>query len=89
MWNFVPQSHIIFVCRVKLYSCSGYNRYSFGIGPYIGIGRYIGLTDKENSLSVLVLADTVFYMGTFTDTEKESDLVKFGDFMVNTKVLEI
>ena len=45
---------------------SGYDRYSFGIG----IGRYIGLTDKENALSVSVLvsADTVFYIGSFTDT---------------------
>ena len=45
---------------------SGYNRYSFGIG----IGRYIGLTDKENALSVSVSvsADTVFYIGSFTDT---------------------
>ena len=39
-----------------------YDRYSFGIG------RYIGLTDKENALSVSVLADTVFYIGSFTDT---------------------
>ena len=33
---------------------TGYDRYSFGIGQYIGIDRYIGLTDKENALSVLV-----------------------------------
>ena len=39
-----------------------YDRYSFGIG----IGRYIGLTDKEYALSVS--ADTVFYIGSFTDT---------------------
>ena len=44
------------------YNVQGYNRYSFGIG----IGRYIGLTDKENALSVS--ADTVFYIGRFTDT---------------------
>ena len=54
--------------------CSGYDRYCFGIG------RYIALTDKENSLSVSVLADTVFYIGTFTDTEKESDLVNLFRF---------
>ena len=43
---------------------AGYDRYS------IGIGRYIGLTDKENALSVSVSvsADTVFYIGSFTDT---------------------
>ena len=41
---------------------AGYDRYS------IGIGRYIGLTDKENALLVLVSADTVFYIGSFTDT---------------------
>ena len=49
-----------------------YDRYSFGIGigRYIGIGQYIGLTDKENALSVSVSvsADTVFYIGSFTDT---------------------
>ena len=56
--------------------CSGYDRYCFGIG----IGRYIALTDKENSLSVSVLTDTVFYIGTFTDTEKESDLVNLFRF---------
>ena len=45
---------------------AGFDRYSFGIG----IGRYIGLTDKENALSVSVLvsANTVFYIGSFTDT---------------------
>ena len=45
---------------------AGYDRYSFGIG----IGQYIGLTDKENALlvSVSVSADTVFYIGSFTDT---------------------
>ena len=45
---------------------AGFDRYSFGIG----IGRYIGLTDKENALSVSVSvsADTVFYIGSFTDT---------------------
>ena len=41
---------------------AGYDRYSFGIG------WYIGLTDKENDLSVLVSADTVFYIGSFTNT---------------------
>ena len=47
-----------------------YDQYSFGIGisRYIGIGRYIGLTNKENALSVSVSADTVFYIGSFTDT---------------------
>ena len=53
--------------------CSGYDRYCFGIG------RYIALTDKENSLSVSVLADTVFYIGTFTDTEKESEFLQSFD----------
>ena len=33
-----------------------------------------------------VSADTVFYIGTFINTEKESDLANFGDFMVNNKV---
>ena len=49
---------------------AGYDRYSFGISLYIDIGRYIGLTDKENALSVSVSvsADTVFYIGSFTDT---------------------
>ena len=42
---------------------SGYDWYNFGIG------RYIGLTEKENDFSVLVSADTVFYIaGSFTDT---------------------
>ena len=62
-------------------SSSGYDRYSFGIGigRYISICRYIGLTDKENSLSVSVSADTVFYIGTFTDTEKESEFLQSFD----------
>ena len=42
---------------------AGYVRYSFGISRYIGIGRYIGFADKENVLSVSVLADTDFYIG--------------------------
>ena len=52
--------------RMSLSLNSGYDRYSFGIV----MGRYIGLTDKENALSVSVLvsADTVFYIGSFTDT---------------------
>ena len=47
---------------------SGYDRYS------IGIGQYIGLTDKENALSVSVSvsvsvsAGAVFYIGSFTNT---------------------
>ena len=44
---------------------SVYDRYSFGISRYIGIGRYIGFTDKGNVLSVslLVSADTDFHIG--------------------------
>ena len=35
------------------------------------MGRYIGLTEKENDFSVLVSADTVFYIaGSFTDTAR-------------------
>ena len=47
----------------------------------IGISRYTGSTDKENSLSVSVSADKVFYI--------ESDLENLCDFMINTKVLQI
>ena len=36
---------------------AGYNRYSFGIGRYIGIGQYIGFADTKNPLSVSVSAD--------------------------------
>ena len=43
------------------------------VRPIYRIGRYIGLTNKKNSLSVSVSADTVFYIGTFTDTEKKSE----------------
>ena len=31
--------------------------------------KIIGI-DKENALSVLVSADTIFYIGSFTDTEQ-------------------
>ena len=46
------------------YNVQGYDQYSFGIA----IGRYISLTNKENALSVSVSANTVFYIGSFTDT---------------------
>ena len=86
-------SHLCMLPSMRMQPCtqSGYDQYSFGIsiGRHINIGQCIGLTDKENSLLVSVSADTVFCISTFTDTEKESDLANFGDFMVNTKVLNI
>ena len=56
--DFITTTHI---------SRSVSDQYSFGIsiGRYICIGGYIGLTYKENALSVSVSvsADTVFYIG--------------------------
>ena len=60
--------------RVDIYVCAGSNRYSFGIG------RYIGLADMGKALSISVSADNLVHIGSFTDIEFIIEKMIFIDF---------